>query len=204
MLAILPFAIYAARFGLAGLTQDLSGETYLVQAGAWLTNISVFVHMLAGSLLSFLAPLQLFPWLRRYWPAVHRATGRLLILCAILTALAGLIYIALRGTVGGTAMDAGFALYGGLTGLAAVQAFRFAIARDIEHHRRWALRLFVLAIGSWLYRVQYTIWYIATDGLASTPDFSGTFDLFMNFGFYLPWLALLELILFKQQRRERH
>ena len=54
-------------------------------------------------------------------------------------------------------------------------------------------RLFVLVLGSWLYRVHYGLWYLATDGLASTPEFTGTFDRVQNVAFYLPYLVLLEI-----------
>ncbi|MEO0910923.1 MAG: DUF2306 domain-containing protein, partial [Pseudomonadota bacterium] len=60
-------------------------------------------------------------------------------------------------------------------------------------HREWALRLVVLALGSWLYRVHYGIWYLLTDGMYSEPDFSGAFDIIQTFAFYLPYLLLLEI-----------
>jgi hypothetical protein len=36
---------------------------------------------------------------------------------------------------------------------------------------------------------------MATDGVASNKDFSGTFDLVQNFAFYVPYLLLLEFYL---------
>ena len=117
----------------------------------------------------------------------------LLVAGALLTGAAGCAFILTRGTIGGRWMDAGFLLYGALMMLAAVQAWRFARAGRFVPHRAWALRLFVLVLGSWLYRVHYGLWYLATDGLASNPEFTGTFDSVQNFAFYLPYLVLLEI-----------
>ena len=86
-------------------------------------------------------------------------------------------------------MDWGFGLYGGLMALAAVQTVRLARRRD-PRHRLWAERLVILALASWLYRVHYGIWEIATGGAGSRPDFSGPFDLVQVFAFYLPYLAI--------------
>ena len=90
-------------------------------------------------------------------------------------------------------MSLGFALYGFLMAFAALQTVRLARRREWDRHRRWALRLLVLILGSWLFRVQYGLWYLSTDGLASNEAFTGLFDRVMTVGFYLPWLIALEL-----------
>jgi hypothetical protein len=92
-------------------------------------------------------------------------------------------------------MDIGFALYGLLLLLAALQTIRHARARRFALHQTWALRLFWLALASWLYRVHYGLWYLATDGLWSNPQFTGGFDLVQNFAFYLPYLLGVEVYL---------
>lgn len=193
LLIALPFALYSAEFGLRGFARDLSGETYLYRAGAWASNGALFLHMLGGAAITILAPLQLIGPIRRRAPRLHRALGWTVAPAAVATALGGLTFIGLRGTVGGPHMDAGFALYGGLTLLAGAQTWRLALAQDFAAHRRWALRLIVLALGSWLYRLHYGLWHAATGGLWSAPDFSGAFDKVQLVAFYLPYLAALEL-----------
>lgn len=200
LLLALPFALYAARFGLSGLTADLSGTTYLHTPGDWRPNLSLFLHMIAGAVITLLAPLQLVPMIRRRWPAVHRASGYAVVVLALLTGTGGLLFIALRGTIGGPLMDAAFAGYGLLLLAAAVGTARHARARDFARHRRWGLRLFVLAIGSWIFRLHYVLWYAVTDGLWSEPDFSGAFDRAQMFAFYLPYLLALELWLRARRR----
>ncbi|GGE46977.1 DUF2306 domain-containing protein [Actibacterium pelagium] len=197
---VLPFVLRAFFFGYSGLSQDLSTETYLFTAGAPFSNGAIFIHMVSGALLTVLAPLQLLLGLRRLWPKVHRVAGYLIFGLAILTGFAGLTFIFLRGTIGGTIMDVGFALYGVCLLVCAFQTVRYARKGSFEIHRQWALRTFVLAVGSWLYRVHYTVWYILTGGVWSLPDFSGTFDRVQVFAFYLPYLLLLE-VWFRTQRR---
>lgn len=194
MLLAAPFAFYAAGFGQDGLRGALDSPHYLLSASAP-ANTGIFSHMLLGAAITLLVPLQLIRPLRQRLPALHRWTGRLVTLAAGITALGGLVYVALRGTVGGPVMDVGFTLYGTLMLLAAVQTYRHARARRIAHHNAWALRLFMLVLGSWLYRVHYGLWYLATDGLWSTPEFSGAFDLVQNFAFYLPYLIAVEIYL---------
>ncbi|SLN72418.1 DUF2306 domain-containing protein [Roseisalinus antarcticus] len=192
-LAALPFALYALDFGTAGLRHDLSGESRLFLPGRAGANDAISVHMVAGGLITILAPLQVIPALRRRLPGWHRWAGRLTVALALGAAVAGLIFIALRGTIGGPVMNAGFALYGLCMGLSALQTIRFARARDYRRHRIWALRLFVLCIASWLYRVHYGLWEVLTGGLGTAEDFTGPFDRVQVFAFFLPYLALVQL-----------
>lgn len=194
MLALtgLGFAAYAVTFGLRGLAFDLASETYLYTPEGLPENLAVFSHMVLGGLVMLLVPLQLNGRVRARYPWLHRNTGRFIVAGSIITALGGLGYIALRGTIAGPMMDAGFALYGALFLLAAVQVVRLARAGDISRHREWALRLFVLIIGSLIFRLHYTIWFLFTDGLWSTPDLNGPFDRVQYVAFYLPYLVVLE------------
>jgi hypothetical protein len=114
---------------------------------------------------------------------------------SLLAGVGGLTFIALKGTVGGTVMDIGFGLYGVLMLISALQTYRYARARQLEAHRAWSLRLFALAIGSWLYRMDYGFWLLLTDGWGHTADFRGPFDVVMAFFFYLPNLIVTELFI---------
>ncbi|MEM1428724.1 MAG: DUF2306 domain-containing protein [Pseudomonadota bacterium] len=194
LLALLaaPFAHYAATLGWAGLTTDLWPGNRFDPPGV-ASSSAIYLHMLAGGAITVLAPLQTLPAIRNRAPAVHRWSGRLVVAAALLTAAAGLLWIFDRGTIGGPHMSYAFALYGALMGVAAAQTYRFARARQFERHRRWALRLTVLALASWAYRVHYGVWFAATGGIASNAAFTGLFDRIQIWAFYLPYLAALEL-----------
>lgn len=199
-LLILPFALYAIDFGQAGLRDDLTEPHYL-RSPQMAANLAIFAHMITGAVITVLVPFQLISPLRRRASWLHRFSGRFIAIAAIITALGGLIYIPMRGTVGGWPMDLGFTLYGLLTLIAALQTLRHARARRMTQHQAWALRFFWLAIGSWLYRVHYGLWYLATDGLWSNPDFTGAFDLMQNFAFYLPYLIGVEVYFVRKRYR---
>jgi uncharacterized membrane protein len=166
----------------------------LYQSGNLTAVVAISAHFLTGAIILLLGPVQLIAELRRRWPAIHRWLGRIYVLAAGLAGLGGLGFILSKGTLGGGPMNAGFGLYGALMVLAAVEAYRHARARRFEEHRAWAIRLFTLAIGSWLYRMDYGFWLIAAHRLGHTGDFRGPFDIVMSFFFYLPNLALAESI----------
>lgn len=195
------FAAYALRFGIRGLGVDLTHETYIYTPDGLFTNAAIFSHMVLGGGIMILAPLQLIGHLRRRYPRAHRITGRAITIAALVVALGGLGYIAIRGTLAGPLMDAGFALYGVLMFGAAVQTLRFARTRDLTRHSAWALRLFVLIMGSLIYRLHYVIWYLVTGGLWSNEQLDGPFDQIQYFAFYLPYLAALEFWIRRRGRQ---
>lgn len=198
-LGMLGFAAYSLRFGLRGLSIDLSEETYIYTAGGAYTNLAIFLHMALGALVMGLAPLQLVHQLRQRVPWLHRMTGRVIVGGSIIVALGGLVYISIRGTVAGPLMDLGFAIYGVLMLAAAVQTLRHARIRAVVQHSEWALRLFVLVMGSLIFRLHYVIWYILTDGLWSNEALTGPFDQVQYFAFYLPYLIMLEIWIRRQR-----
>lgn len=69
-------------------------------------------------------------------------------------------------------------------------------------HPDWAARLVVLALGSWIYRLHYALWEIATGGAYSNPAFTGVFDQVQNWAFFLPYLAVLEVYLARRKKRD--
>ena len=156
------------------------------------TTSGIGLHFAAGGIILVLGSLQLINGVRVRFPAFHRWVGRLYIVSSLLAAVGGLAFILLKGTIGGPIMDLGFSLYGVLMFIAAIQTYRHAVARRLDTHRAWALRLYALAIGSWLYRMDYGFWLLLTDGLGHTRQFTGPFDIVMFFFFYIPNLLVAE------------
>jgi len=167
----------------------------LHEAGTPLANIAIGAHFATGGILLLLGPIQLIGPVRRAVPAFHRWLGRLYVLAAAIAGAGGLGFILAKGTVGGTPMNLGFGLYGALMVIAAGLTYVHARARRLEVHRAWAIRLFALAIGSWLYRMEYGFWFLVAGKLGHTSQFSGWFDIIMAFFFYLPNLAVAEFFI---------
>jgi hypothetical protein len=164
-------------------------------------SASIAAHFATGAIILALGPLQLIGAIRRRFPSIHRWFGRLYVLTGGVAGVGGLGFIAAKGTIGGGIMDLGFGLYGVLMVIAAAQTYRYARARQWDRHRAWAIRLFALAIGSWLYRMDYGFWLTAAHRAGHTSNFRGPFDRFMAFFFYLPNLALVELFLRSRDAR---
>lgn len=198
------FVVYAANIGLRGLTSQAPGEVSRVFIGGGvLANAAIALHMIAGAVLTLGAPLQALPVVRRRWPVLHRRFGYVLFVLAVSTGLGGLVYIALNGTVGGWWMSLWFTVYGGAMVCAALLAVAYARSKDLRRHSAWAVRLIVLAVGSWIYRMHYAIWYAATGGAGSNPDFTGLFDQIQVVAFFVPYLVITEAVLRWQDRRRR-
>lgn len=186
------YALALARGDMATWNDNLPGLYTAELPGA---TAGVGIHFAAGGLILVLGGIQLLAPLRRRLPAIHRWVGRVYAAACAITALGGLAFILAKGTIGGPVMNVGFGLYGVLMLVAAVETVRHARAGRLERHRAWGIRLFALAIGSWLYRMELGFWLLFTDGLGHTRNFQGPFDHILSFFFYLPNLLVAELVI---------
>jgi hypothetical protein len=164
-------------------------------------TIGIGAHFATGAILLLLGPVQLIESVRRKMPRLHRWIGRLYAVAAFVSGVGGLIFIARQGTIGGVPMNIGFGLYGALMILAAVMTPWRAMQKRFDEHRAWAIRLFALAIGSWLYRMDYGFWSILAHKAGHTPNFEGPFDVVMAFFFYIPNLIVAEAFIRAKQLR---
>lgn len=199
------FAAYIIGF-FGGAALGGAGERWnealprLYDGRAWLSTAAIGTHFMAGGVLLLLGPMQLFGSIRRSLPGFHRWLGRIYVTSAGLAGLGGLGFIVGRGTVGGPLMDIGFGVYGALMVLCAHMAYTRARSGRYQQHRAWAIRLFALTVGSWLYRMEYGAWHVLTGGIGIESGFSGWFDAIMMFFFYVPNLLVAELFI----RAHRH
>jgi hypothetical protein len=169
----------------------------LYSASTPAASAGIGAHFFAGAVLLLLGPVQLIGEIRAKAPAVHRWIGRVYAFAAFAAGVGGLVFILARGTVGGWMMSVAFATYGALMVLAAVQAVRHAMARRIDIHRAWAIRLFALAIGSWLYRICYGLFFaiMGPEDAGHTTAFDGWFDYVMDWAFFVPPLIVAEMFI---------
>ncbi|MEL7147316.1 MAG: DUF2306 domain-containing protein, partial [Bacteroidota bacterium] len=199
-ISALLFGLYIFIFYFIGaLKGDISlwneGLSNLYREDGPSANIGIGAHFAAGSVILILGCIQLISSIRLKFPVLHRWLGRLYVMAAILTAVGGLTFIFTRGTIGGLPMDIAFTGYGLLTFLSAVATIYYARSRDFSRHRAWAIRLYALAIGSWLYRMDYGFWLLFTGGWGHNGHFNGPFDIWMDFFFYLPNLLVAEIFI---------
>jgi tetratricopeptide (TPR) repeat protein len=171
-------------------------------AGDTLGNSALVGHILFAAVISFAGALQLIPRLRNRFPAFHRWNGRLYLLAAFTQGISGLYLVTSgRKVVGDLSQHVGLWISAALMILCAAMALRYALMRDFKTHRKWALRLFLVASGSWFFRVGLFLSFLIFKGpFGFDPNtFTGPFLTFLTFGEFLLPLAVLELYLYAQE-----
>jgi len=168
LLGSLPILTGAAS--LIGMMQGLGGEAapgaepnhYLVQP------VPIVAHILAGSLVSILGPLQLLPGLRVRRPGVHRAVGRAFVAAGLVAAATALWMSATFPLIaGGVTLAANLAFGVALPAslLLAVQAIR---AGRVAWHRAWTLRAYAIGLGVATQRLLLVPWFLVA-GIPGDP-----------------------------------
>lgn len=157
-------------------------------------NLLTGLHLLFTVLIIASAVVQLLPVVRRRAPGVHRWNGRFYVVSALLMACSGLLMAWTRKTVGDWPQHLAISLNGVLIIAFALMAWRLAVARRFEQHRRWALRLFLAVSGVWFFRIGLMAWIVLNRGPAGfdPKTFTGPFLSVLGFAQYLVPLAVLE------------
>ena len=171
--------------------------------GDTMGNAVIAAHLLLAAIITIGGPLQLVPQIRARAPSFHRWNGRIYLLTACIGAITGLYLIWIRGgTAGDVVQHVGISLNAILIVVCGAMALRYALARKLAVHRRWALRLFLLVSGVWFFRVGLFLWLIVNQGPAGfdPKTFQGPFLSFLSFAHYLVPLAVLEIYLRTQDR----
>ena len=170
-------------------------------------NLAISVHLLFAAAITLAGAAQLTPQLRAYAPRLHRWIGRGYISAAVLMSVSGLLMVWTRSTVGDLSQHIAISLNALMILVSAGLALRYAMARRIDVHRRWALRLFVSVSGVWFFRIGLMLWIVLNQGPAGfdPKTFTGPFLTCLAFGVYVvvPW-ALLELYLRAQASRKTY
>jgi predicted membrane protein DUF2306 len=158
-------------------------------------NAALVGHLFLALVITVGGTLQLFPQIRKYAPAFHRWNGRIYIVVAFVTSLAGLYMIWTRKTFGGILVnDISVSLDAVLIMVFAAMALRYAIARKFDVHRRWALRTFMAVSGVWFTRVIYSFLGAVMGEIPGvTDDMTGPTNIVVGFASYLVPLGVLEL-----------
>ena len=196
------FALYVlAVFGRLLLQNGIDGlkEAHLFNGfilGDTVGNYAVAGHIMLAVVIMGAGPLQLIPQIRARFPVFHHWTGRSYILAAVTSSVAGLYLIWTRPIFGDLVNNIGTSIDGVLVIAFAAIALRYAMARDIRNHRRWALRLFMVASAVWFLRVGTRLWVYLTGGVGiDSETFTGPFVVVAHYGQYLLPLAVLEVYL---------
>ena len=194
----------AAFYGLTALRGDFQAWNKVLahgyEAGAKMGNAALAGHIIFATLINIAGALQLIPGLRNRFPAFHRWNGRLFVLGAFTQAITG-IYLTVSGRriVGDITQHTISVLGALLIMFCAAVALRYAMARDFTTHRRWALRLFLVASASWFFRLGFFLTLVVFGPVGFDPTtFSGPLLTFWSLAQYLLPLGALELYFFAE------
>ncbi|HVS01081.1 MAG TPA: DUF2306 domain-containing protein [Thermoanaerobaculia bacterium] len=202
---VFAFAV-ASFYGMTALRGDYHRWAKFINhghvPGDTMGNLSIALHVGSAVALMLAGGLQIVPGVRNRFPRFHRWNGRVYVLAAVTVSVAGLYMTWIRGGIGDVSQHLGSTLNAVLIWLCAGMALRFAIARDFRTHRRWALRLFLVASAAFFYRATFFFTMLVFGGPVGfdPTTFSGPFLTFMAFAQALVPLGILELYLRAQAR----
>lgn len=204
------FAYYvAALYGGSAVVGDFEKWNRVMphgySSGDAMGNIAIAIHLFLAVVIMVGGPLQIIPQVRDRARVFHRWNGRVYMFTAFVISASGLFMVWTRGTVGGLVGHVSISINAVLIMLFAVLAWRSAVARKFEVHRRWALRLFMVVSGVWFFRIGLMFWLlIHKKPVGFDPEtFTGPFLTFLYFAQYLLPLVILEIYFFAKRARSR-
>lgn len=196
VIGLTTFLVYVIiNYGGAAISGDDSGnETKLIEGDTignffLISHLSLAVVVIGGGLL------QLLPALRNRFPVFHRWNGRLFMVCALACSLAGQYLILTREIPGDWVMDMGTSSAGILVIVFGFLAYRTARAKSFVQHRKWAMRLFLVANAGWFFRIGLMLWFVINQGPVGIDieTFTGPALVFISYAQFLLPLAILQL-----------
>jgi len=204
----LTFAIAVASFyGLTAARGDFHRWSKFIShgygPGGGIGNLAIVLHLMSAVAIMMSGAVQLVPSVRRRFPVFHHWNGRIYMLTAVIGTMAGVYMTWFRGTPGDVTQHIGATLNAVLVAIFAGLALRYAMARDFQTHRRWALRLFLAVGAAWMYRITFFLTLLIFKGpIGFDPvTFRGPYLSFMSFAQYLVPLGILQVYFWARDGR---
>lgn len=166
----------------------------------WAGNVGIGIHYFMGAVLVLAWPILFSSRIRARHRLVHRWTGRVYVTAGLLAGAGGLSFILAHHN--GSAPHTAFAIWGGVMILSAVMAYVHARAKRFDLHRAWAIRLFAMVLGSWIFDLEYRAWEDLAGGVGfGTEKGPGWFDYAINYLFFVPNLLVAECFIRNLHKR---
>ena len=188
----------AGEFETWNRLEPLSGHASF-RPGETLGNTAFGAHALGAGVVAFGGALQLLPFVRKRWPRFHRWNGRVFLFTVTALALSGFYLTFTRRPPDGF-NDRATPVNGVLILGFAALALRFALARNIATHQRWAMRLYLVSNAQWFTRVGVFAYFVIASAVGHGPIFRDPFFPFWALGCVLVPLGVLQLYFLAQDR----
>lgn len=170
-------------------------------ASVWIANLGIGLHFMTGTILVLAWPILLSARIRARHRAVHRWTGRVYVTAGLLAGIGGMSFILTHGAYLRAASIA-FGIWGAVLMLSAVMAYVHARAKRFDLHRAWAIRLFAMVLGSWVFDLEFRAWNDLTGGIGiSESPTPGVFDYALLYLFFVPNLLVAEFFIRNKHKR---
>ncbi|MDG4797107.1 DUF2306 domain-containing protein [Micromonospora sp. WMMD1082] len=148
---------------------ELAGGAPVLPDGDRIASVPVPVvlHIVSVTVFSVLGAFQFAPRFRRRRRGWHRAAGRLLVPCGLLTALTGLwltLFIP-RAALDGDALAAIRVLVSVAMAASMVLGLVAILRRDVARHRAWMIRGYALGMGAGTQFFTQVVWLAAAGPL---------------------------------------
>lgn len=190
-----------ATFENFGQWRELVGDLPMPDASVWIANLGIGMHFAMGTILVLAWPILLSSRTRARHRAVHRWTGRVYVTAGLLAGIGGMSFILTHGAYTRAASFA-FGSWGAMMMLSAVMAYVHARAKRFDLHRAWAIRLFAMVLGSWLFDIEFRAWKDLTGGAGiGAGTSSGPFDYAILYLFFVPNLLVAEFFIRNKHKR---
>lgn len=121
------------------------------------------IHMICGITFILFAPLQFSKKLRTKRRNLHRQMGRVLMICAMISGLYGIVSIVALPVFGGFASATAAWLFGPLFIICIARSFWCIRRKMVAQHREWMIRALSIALGVATQRV-LIIMFMITSG----------------------------------------
>ncbi len=190
LLGAVSIAFGALQLSLLGLGER-GAQSAMATAHYVSMPVPIIVHIVTGSLFNLLLPLQFARPLRARYPSVHRALGRVCLVCGVGFALSALWMNEMYPAYGGWAKYLGIVAHSGLLLAALFMAIRAIRQGDVACHQRWMMRAAAVALSPATQRIivipSISIWgeQILTDAVIGGLIWLG---LIVN-GIFVEWVA---------------
>jgi hypothetical protein len=169
-------------------------------ASELIASAGIGMHYFMGAVLVLAWPILFSTTIRTRQPRVHRWTGRVYVTAGLLAGVGGLSFILGHRT--GTWDHIAFAIWGSVMMLSSVMAYVHARARRFDLHRAWAIRLFAMVLGSWIFDLEFRAWEDLAGGVGiGKGGTRGWFDYAVAYFFFVPNLLVAEFFIRNKHKR---
>ena len=179
---------------------DLVAGLPMQTSADWIASIGIGMHYFMGAVLVLAWPILLSSRIRVRHRTAHRWTGRVYVTAGFLAGVGGLSFMLAHHNRGATYIA--FSIWGAVMMLSSVMAYVHARAKRFDLHRAWAIRLFAMVLGSWVFDLEYRAWRDLTGGIGIGEDeVLGLFDHALLYLFFIPNLLVAEYFIRNKHKR---